>query len=454
VLSKKIIRATKPIKTINKTDSNGNIIVSGYCNGGMEFENDSFAKGGAYLIKYDMNGNLLFALQDTNSYVHVMAIDQNRNIYLAGNTVMNAVSVFGKSFNKDYYLAKFDPYGNNIWVKYFYSPYNSGYDFGFCLDAQGNIYSTGTFNQFGNINITDSIQLVNTGNEDGFVAKYNSNLDLQWVKTITGGATEVCSRMGINGSGDVYVGGYIAGPSTYPNHYFDTITVSNPIGQNIFLAKYNNSGDCQWVRTAGSNGSDFVKGVYVDNNGDAFIAGYVGSMGSSAVFGSQTFNFPWGNIAMYVAQYDSNGNLKWVDLSQGGPGIVYDITGDGAGTLYVTGVFSGNWDFGTVSLTGNEEMFLMKIDYNTTNSSGNELVQGNSTLEVYPNPTSGAFTVRANEQNPSMQICIYDVLGKCVLPKTTIKNNQQVDLSAQPKGIYFVEMTFGEERKTGKIILE
>ncbi len=207
------------------------------------------------------------------------------------------------------------------------------------------------------------------------------------------------------------------------------------------------------MRTAGSNGSDFVKGVYVDNNGDAFIAGYVGSMGSSAVFGSQTFNFPWGNIAMYVAQYDSNGNLKWVDLSQGGPGIVYDITGDGAGTLYVTGVFSGNWDFGTVSLTGYEEMFLLKIDVTTTSVAENELNEYNSGLIVYPNPTSGQFQVKSLMLQIE-RVEIYNVLGEIIYQSAALASQSAIDLSAQPKGIYFVEVIVGNERRASKIILE
>lgn len=441
------------IKTLNKTDGNGNIFVSGYCNGGMKFENDSFTKGGSYLMKYDMTGNLLFAMQDSNSFVNYMAIDGNNNIYLAGNAAMNRDSVFGKPFTKDYFLAKFDNNGNSVWVKYFYCPSTSNYDFELCIDAQGNIYSAGAFSAPGNI--TDSVQLISTGSYDGFVAKYNSDVELQWVKTIKGSATEVCSRIAVSPDGQVYVGGYIGDPPNYPSHYFDSITIGPAQMGDIFLAQYSNSGECQWVRTAGGNGSEFVKGIYVDDNGNSFITGFMGSLGDSAMFGSQTFHFPHGHVAVFLAQYDSKGNLIWVEGSHGGQGYANDVSGNGRGDLYITGGFLGNWNFGTVSLAGNEEMFLVKVNYASTSSSGNEVAdQTESNFEIYPNPSPGIFTVSYSSKNQEGIICIYDVLGKCVLPQIGVKSGQQINLTGKPPGIYFVEVVVDAERRMRKIILE
>ena len=76
-------------------------------------------------------------------------------------------------------------------------------------------------------------------------------------------------------------------------------------------------------------------------------------------------------------------------------------------------------------------------------------------IEIYPNPSSGIFTINLKNKTVESKICVYDVLGNCVLDKVSVKNSsQEIDLSGQPKGIYFMEIVSGGERAVKKIILE
>src|ERR1051326_3715170 len=441
------------INVLNKTDSHGNIYVAGKFNGTMEHDSSILYTGHSFLFKYDPNGNLLFALQDSNSFVNHMAIDRNNNIYLAGNLAMNPNTVFGQPFDKEYFLAKFDENGNSIWVKYFYSYESSTYDFGFCLDAQGNIYSTGTYNQYYNSYLNDSVQLQNTGGIDSYVAKYDPNLNLLWVKTITGPAEEVCSRIAVNPSGDIFVGGYIDSPSNYPNHYFDTITIYGAT-QDIFLAKYSNLGNCEWVKRASGSSSPLVNAIYVDNT-NVFITGYVYAFGGGNItFENQTIYDPNGNGIMYLAQYNTSGTLTWLAASSGDQGLGYDVTGNGQNVLYLTGRFSGTWSFANVALTGNQDMYLIKMQYNANTSSGSSaLTSVNDGMLLYPSPSAGNFTVSYHsEQSGDLRLLIRNELGQLVYSES--KRNfsgeflETIDLSTQPKGIYFIEVTCGNERCT------
>lgn len=59
-------------------------------------------------------------------------------------------------------------------------------------------------------------------------------------------------------------------------------------------------------------------------------------------------------------------------------------------------------------------------------------------ISVYPNPTSGKFQLKFNNQKIVL-LEITDVLGKIILKKQLEKETTNIDLSAHPNGIYFVK---------------
>jgi len=71
----------------------------------------------------------------------------------------------------------------------------------------------------------------------------------------------------------------------------------------------------------------------------------------------------------------------------------------------------------------------------------------NSSLSVYPNPTTEKITITS----PNFErIEIYNTNGTLV--KET--NNKEIDISNQPKGVYFVKVIGKENIRTVKLILE
>ena len=62
-------------------------------------------------------------------------------------------------------------------------------------------------------------------------------------------------------------------------------------------------------------------------------------------------------------------------------------------------------------------------------------------LLVYPNPTSGIFTIDRN--NTDLDGCcfrIYDAFGKLLISNNLTKESNTIDLSNQPAGIYFLQL--------------
>ena len=60
---------------------------------------------------------------------------------------------------------------------------------------------------------------------------------------------------------------------------------------------------------------------------------------------------------------------------------------------------------------------------------------------VYPNPTTGVFTIECKSTN--LDGCcfrIYDIFGRLLISNSLTKENNTIDLSSQPAGIYFFQL--------------
>jgi hypothetical protein len=75
-----------------------------------------------------------------------------------------------------------------------------------------------------------------------------------------------------------------------------------------------------------------------------------------------------------------------------------------------------------------------------------------STISITPNPTNGLFSI-AIPENILSEIFIYNDLGQLV-HQQIISATQQIDLTAQPKGIYFVKVKSADKVYTEKVIVQ
>ena len=71
---------------------------------------------------------------------------------------------------------------------------------------------------------------------------------------------------------------------------------------------------------------------------------------------------------------------------------------------------------------------------------------------IYPNPSKGIFSIRTDAN--SMEVEIYSTLGKLIAKENVIGGLQQIDLSQQPKGVYFVTLTHKGKTEQRKLVVQ
>ena len=141
----------------------------------------------------------------------------------------------------------------------------------------------------------------------------------QWVARYDGpgGADDYAKAMTVDASGNVYVTGYSHGAGSF----YDYAT-----------AKYDPAGTLLWVaRYDGPGGyNDQASAIAVDTEGNVYVSGQ--SYGTGAATDYATIKYNANGVEQWVARYDGPGK---------GSDVVFDMTLDAAGNVYVTGESDG-----------------------------------------------------------------------------------------------------------------
>ncbi|MBI4929710.1 MAG: T9SS type A sorting domain-containing protein [Bacteroidetes bacterium] len=75
-----------------------------------------------------------------------------------------------------------------------------------------------------------------------------------------------------------------------------------------------------------------------------------------------------------------------------------------------------------------------------------------SQINIYPNPTTGIFTITSTEKISSIKIT--NVIGEEIVTSAINNQTSTIDLSIQPKGIYFIKLFSEKGIEIKKIILQ
>jgi hypothetical protein len=286
-------------------------------------------------------------------YGYGIETDANGNVYVAGKYESSADfsgTTLTCAGNHDMFLAKYTPTGALTWIQ------TAGgilgdYAHAMTTDKTNYVYVAGEIEGTNaTVNFSGSATTLTCINDnDIFLAKYDLNGTLIWARSAGGWGGEKALGISYDAAGNVYICGNYKDTMSFAG--ITTLYPHGPQGErDIFIAKYNSSGDFQWAKSAGSTGRDEALSIKTDQSGNSYICGMYSD---GANFGTTTLNAAgsMGYLDAFIAKYDSNGTLVW---AKGGGGdyddVAWSLTMDNAGKVYVAGEFNGYATFGSLSV--------------------------------------------------------------------------------------------------------
>ena len=277
-----------------ETDGAGNVFIAGYSNstnfpvqaGGGFFQGTKTGDLDVVILKFTNTGVLLWATYYGGSgedWSYSIAFDANSNLFITGHSGSSNFPVTAGTYggNFDVFILKFDNTGNRLWATCYGGTY----------DDEGK-----------------SIACDNTGNVFVTGHTWSGNFPLQTAGTFF---------QGTYGGGNIW-------------------------GGDVFILKFNNTGNLLWATYYGGSGADVGNSITCDGT-NVFVAGYSTSTDFPVQTAGTYFqpNIGGGTDDAFILKFDNAGNRLWATYYGGsGSDEGFSIACDVLGNAFVTGYTS------------------------------------------------------------------------------------------------------------------
>lgn len=259
------------------SDGAGGVIVGGRTDAGLSAP--TVGASDAWLARYDGLGNQVWIRQfgtNRNDFVYAAVPDGSGGVFVGGYTEGSLGGPNGGSNNPDAWLARYDAAGAQLWIRQFGTS-ESDYLRAIASDGSGGVIAGG----------------FTSGSVGGWLARYDGAGNQVWIRQFGSSDHAGLSALTPDGLGGVLAAGLSSVPLTSPN-----------VGQgDVWIARYDGTGNRLWIRQFGSTGTDSPTTIASDGIGGAIVGGH--TWGSLAA--------PAGGFAdAWLARYDTAGNRTWV----------------------------------------------------------------------------------------------------------------------------------------------
>jgi hypothetical protein len=331
---------------------------------------------GAFIQKLDPLGNFIWAKAMTGnvnspmgskSYPNAITLDNNGNIYITGwfngeidfNPDSAGMNILSGSSS---FILKLNSQGNFVWVK----EIGGGGSYGgkdIALDSTGNIIVIGNFG--GQVDFDPGIgtHYMNSGGSyDTYILKLDTAGSFIWAKQYGTSIDDLCYNLGLDNFENIYFTGHSQGAPGGQDYFLVKL---DSLGNTIWTMNIDD----------GINNliGGILCPLSIDHLGNSIIAGYFNGT-TDFDPGPPVFNLT-GNASTFILKLNPNGNFIWAKKVDGPVSsiTVTSIASDVQNNIYFTGDFAGTIDFDPNAATNNvssniniQDVFILKL-----NESGN-----------------------------------------------------------------------------------
>jgi hypothetical protein len=344
------------------TDKSGNVIVTGYFDGTIDFGGGPLTNAGIidiFVVKLDASGNHVWSKRfgDAGPQAGTMVKTTPEGDIVLMSALGGSADFGGGPVTSaggfDLGLAKLDAAGKHVWSKHFGDTMEQTGN-AIAVDAAGNVLVTGTFLgtiDFGGGPFTDK------DGGDVFVAKLGPDGKTVWSKQFGGVGTQFGYDIGPGKDGGVVLLG-----TFFEDFDLGGGVLVNEGDEDIFMATLDATGSHVWSRSFGDEAQQTARGLSVDAAGNIVITGSL-STKDGVDFGGGVLVSGGGSDA-FAVKFDATGKTLWsLRVGDATNQDGYDTAVDTAGNVVLAGVFRGEVDFGGGPLTtaGNYDMFVAKL---------------------------------------------------------------------------------------------
>lgn len=464
---------------------NGDLFIEGTCESQTQFATPGtfqsvYGGGGtdAFIAKWDTTGNFYWC-----SYLGGINEDHGRGVKAdaAGNAYVIGWSASPSGIGSpgalqehwfeayendgdpkyDGFLAKFHPDGSREWGTYYGG---GGKDQLFTLEVDNDndvVYCGGLTSSSLNITTPGSYQPVYNGSTDGYIGKFSFGGARIWGTYFGAGDNEELHGMGLDKNGFMYLFLSTEGNdfSVTPEAYQ---TTGN--GANETIVTRMNVADACYDKYEPNNTS--ATAMLIKTFEDANLWGYTAAIISGNDADWYKFKIPTPtNLKLLLtdlfADYDlklykSNGHLLFSSSYAGivEETIIYNNAPKGNYIMEIVhspSSFDPYNCYRILPITSATPWFIKESD---------ELLQSSTILQasVYPNPTSGKFSLKLSATTTKdIEITVYNLLHQ-PLYSTTLQGVQnvqelQISVAGWPAGIYVVEIQNGDAKTILKVMV-
>jgi hypothetical protein len=342
-------------------DESGDIYITGHFYASLDLGGGTLTSAGSsdiFMAKYDPSGAYVWSYRyggTSGDSATEIAVDPTGAVFISGSFDV-PLNLGGDTLvpvgDLAFFVAKFDASGVHIWSKSHGSTYDSYFVTGSTVDASGNAYIAGWWEEQVNspLGVAGTTAFYAGGK---FLYKYDPSGTLLWSEGFRQSQSDV--DVAVDTSGDVWLAGGIWGTADFGGG-----ELTSAGEQDVFIARFDSDGNHIWSDHYGDANYDQARGICIDDAGNVMVAGY---FENSIDFGGGVLTSA-GDMDVFVARFDPTVTHEWSQRFGGGQAqIALHVDADHSGNAYIAGYFEGAIDFGDGLLTSvsDNDVFVAKL---------------------------------------------------------------------------------------------